>query len=156
MRAFTAAALQVQPTSGPLTRHSIAANVEHCVSWVRDCVTESGAELVVLPEACTTGFTPGVGPAELSDLVDAIPGEQTQPLHDAAAELGIHLVYGAYQRGETRGLVYNAAVLVGPDGSSLGVYRKTHPFCTEIVTGGGWVTPATTRAWSRPSSAASA
>jgi len=32
-------------------------------------------------------------------------------------------------------------VLVRPDGTAGGVYHKTHPFCTELVTGGGWVTP---------------
>ncbi len=141
MRALTAAALQVQPQPGPLTGDSIASNVEHCVRWVRDCVAATAADLVVLPETCTTGFTPGVGPDELWDLVDEIPGALSRPLHDVAADLGIHLVYGAYERGSTRGLVYNSAVLVGPDGSTLGVYHKTHPFCTEIITGGGWVTP---------------
>ena len=29
-------------------------------------------------------------------------------------------------------------------GELLGVYRKTHPFCTEAVSGGGWVTPGDT------------
>jgi predicted amidohydrolase len=124
-----------------LTAATIASNVERGVAMVERCVADTGAELVVLPETCTTGFTPGVGPDDLWELVDEIPGAQNQPLHDVAAELGIHLVYGAYERGGTRGLVYNSAVLAGPDGATLGVYRKTHPFCTEIVTGGGWVTP---------------
>ncbi|HEY7044575.1 MAG TPA: nitrilase-related carbon-nitrogen hydrolase, partial [Nocardioidaceae bacterium] len=98
MRAFTAAALQVRPQPGPLTAESITANVDHCVTWVRDCVAETAAELVVLPETCTTGFTPDMGPDELWQLVDVIPGAQTRPLHDVAAELGVHLVYGAYAR----------------------------------------------------------
>ena len=142
MRAFTAAAVQVQPQPGPLTAASIAANVEHCVDWVRDCVRESGAELVVLPETCTTGFTPGHRPGRALG-----PGRRDpRPLRTSRCiasppSSGVHLVYGAYERGGTRGLVYNAAVLIGPDGAMLGVYRKTHPFCTEIVTGGGWVTP---------------
>jgi predicted amidohydrolase len=141
MRAFTAAALQVQPIAEPLTKDSIRANVAHCVDWVYRCVEHSDAELVVLPETCTTGFSPGVGPAELWDLVDELPGAQTKPLDDVAAELGIHLVYGTYERGPEPGVVHNSAALVGPSGHTLGVYRKTHPFCTEIVTGGGWVTP---------------
>ena len=29
-------------------------------------------------------------------------------------------------------MVYNSSALIGPDGALLGVYRKTHPFCTEI------------------------
>jgi predicted amidohydrolase len=115
--------------------------VAHCVDWVRRCAVETSADLVVLPETCTTGFSPGIGPHELWDLVDGLPGSLTKPLDDVAAELGIHLVYGAYERGPDRGVVYNSAVLAGPGGDLLGVYHKTHPFCTEIVTGGGWVTP---------------
>ncbi len=141
MRAFTAAALQVQPIAAPLTRDIVAANIEHCVSWIRDCAHDSGAELIVLPETCTTGFTPGLSPDQLWGVVDPLPGDQTRPLHDVAAELRVHLVYGAYERGPQRGVVYNSSVLVGPDGATLGVYHKTHPFCTEIVSGGGWVTP---------------
>jgi len=153
MRAFTAAAVQVQPLHAALTRDSIAANVEHCVGFVQRCVADTSAQLVVLPETCTTGFTPGIGPEELWDVIGPLPhsgpgasthegaGEVTAPLHAAAAELGIHLVYGGYERGPERGVVYNTAVLVGPDGGTLGVYRKTHPFCTETRSRGGWVTP---------------
>ena len=54
---------------------------------------------------------------------------------------GVHVVLGTYERGPERGVVYNAAVLIGRDGEVAGVYRKTHPFCTEHVDGGGWVTP---------------
>jgi deaminated glutathione amidase len=37
--------------------------------------------------------------------------------------------------------VYNAAVLIGPSGDVLGIYRKTHPFGGERADRGGWVTP---------------
>ena len=125
MRAFTAAALQVQPSPAPLTRETIDANVSHCIDLVRQCAAASQSELIVLPETCTTGFSPGLGVHELWDVIDPVPGTQTQPLNDVAAELGIHLVYGAYERGPQRGIVYNASVMVGPAGSTLGVYRKT-------------------------------
>jgi predicted amidohydrolase len=146
MRAFIVAAVQVRPNGSPLTADTISANVDHCVDWVRRCVAGSGAELVVLPETCTTGFGPGIGPDDLWDLVgptaqSAGGASLVAPLHAVAAELGIHLVYGAYERGPDRGVVYNAAVLVRPDGSAGGIYHKTHPFCTEDVSGGGWVTP---------------
>ena len=41
--------------------------------WTRRCVAETGAELVVLPESATTGFTPG------------IPAEALWGAHDRAA-----------------------------------------------------------------------
>jgi deaminated glutathione amidase len=141
MRALTATALQVQPLATPLTRESVMVNVAHCVEWLRRCVEQTASDLVVLPEACTTGFAPGLSAGELWGVVDELPGPLTAPLDAAAAELGIHLVYGAYERGPEPGVVFNTAILTGPTGDVLGRYRKTHPFCTEIVSGGGWVTP---------------
>jgi predicted amidohydrolase len=144
MRAFTAAAVQVAPVAAPLSAETIAANLEHCVDMTRRCVAATGAELVVLPETATTGFTPGCSKEELWDLVTELPGAMTRPLQDVARELGVHVCVGTYERGPERGVVYNSSALIAPSGEVLGVYRKTHPFCSEIVTGGGWVTPGDT------------
>lgn len=140
MRPFVAAAVQVAPLPGPLTADVVAANSAHCVEWVRRCVEATGAELVVLPESATTGFTPAVPTEQLWELMSDIPGPITEPFQECARELGIHLCVGTYERGETAEVVYNAAVLIGPVGDVLGVYRKTHPFVLEDVECGGWVT----------------
>jgi deaminated glutathione amidase len=144
MRPFTAAAVQVAPVIGPLTADSVTRNIDTCIDWVRRCVDATGAELVVLPESCTTGFTPGCPTEQLWELVSEVPGPVTQRLTDLAAELGIHLVIGTYERGATPDVVYNSSVLADPRGEVVGVYRKTHPFCGESVAGGGWVTPGDT------------
>lgn len=141
MRAFTAAAIQVRPRAEPLTTETIKANVNHAIDYAQRCAADTGAELVVLPESVTTGFTPGCSPEALWDLVTDVPGPLTEPFQDAARRLGVHLVWGTYERGSERGIVYNSAVLAGPDGDVLGIYRKTHPFCTELRSRGGWVTP---------------
>jgi len=141
MREFVAAAVQLAPSSGPLTAESIEANNHRACELTRQCVAASGAELVVLPESVTTGFTPGIDSAQLWDLVSELPGPMLDPYSAVAAELGIHLVLGTYERGPERGIVYNAAVVLGPSGDLLGVYRKTHPFGTERADRGGWVTP---------------
>ncbi|TDE00267.1 carbon-nitrogen hydrolase family protein [Jiangella asiatica] len=144
MRSFTAAAVQVRPLAEPLTAQSVKANIEHAIDYVERCVADTGAELVVLPESVTTGFTPGgLDPARLWDLVDDVPGPLNEPFREVARRLGVHLVWGTYERGAERGIVYNCAVLAGPDGEVRGVYRKTHPFCTELASKGGWVTPGT-------------
>jgi predicted amidohydrolase len=144
MRAFTAAAVQVAPAPGPLTAATVAANLDKLVSMTRRCVDATGAELVVLPESATTGFTPGIPTADLWELMSELPGPVVAPLVDVAAELGIHLVVGSYERGPTPDVIYNSSVLVDPAGEVLGVYRKTHPFYSEGVGGGGWVTPGDT------------
>ena len=141
MRAFTAAAVQIAPVAGPLSPDGVLANIANCVDWLTRCVEATGAELVVLPESATTGFTPGCSPEELWDLVSELPGPVVAPIQAAAAALGVHVCVGTYERGPERGVVYNSSALIGPDGSLLGVYRKTHPFCTEMASRGGWVTP---------------
>jgi len=141
MRAFTAAAIQIAPLPGPLSAEVIAANCAKAADWVRRCVAATGAELVVLPETASTGFTPGCSPEQLWDLVAEIPGPLTEPLQQAARDTGAHVVWGTYERGAGRGVVHNSAVLIGPDGAVLGTYRKTHPFGSELRSRGGWVTP---------------
>ena len=144
MRAFTAAAVQLAPVTGPLSAEAVRKNLDKCVDFTRRCVDATGAELVVLPETATTGFTPDCSAEELWDLVSEVPGPVTEPVQAVARDLGVHVVLGTYERGPERGVVHNSAVLVTPDGEVAGVYRKTHPFCTEHVDGGGWVTPGDT------------
>jgi deaminated glutathione amidase len=140
MRALTAAAVQVQPRREELSADSIKGNIEHALEYVERCVADTGADLVVLPESVTTGFTPGCSAEDLWDLIGTIPGTMSDPFQEAARRLGVHLVWGTYERGDDRGVVYNAAALAGPSGEVLGVYRKTHPYCTELRSRGGWVT----------------
>jgi deaminated glutathione amidase len=144
MRAFTAAAVQLAPSPAQPTRESVAANCAAAAEWVGRCVAATGAELVVLPETASTGFTPGLGPEALWDLVSTVPGPVTEPLQEAARRAGAHVVWGTYERGAQRDVVHNTAVLIGPDGAVLGSYRKTHPFCSEDVSRGGWVTAGDT------------
>ncbi len=141
MRSFTAAAVQLAPVPGRLSKESVSENARRAAEWTARCVDSSGAEFVVLPETVTTGFTPGCSPEELWDLVSDLPGPVCEPLQDVARSRGVHVVLGTYERGPDRGTVYNSSALIGPDGDVLGVYRKTHPFCTEMRVRGGWVTP---------------
>jgi predicted amidohydrolase len=132
---FVAAAVQVAPVPGPLTAQSVKSNVDNCVQWLHRCVAATGAQLVVLPEAASTGFAPGTDAGHLWDLVSAVPGPITEPIQQAARDLGLHVIFGTYERGPRRGVVYNTAALIGPTGEVLGTYHKTHLFCGE-----DWVT----------------
>src|SRR5262249_19057205 len=121
MRPVTVAAVQVAPSAAQLTPAVIEANTARALKLVEACVAATGAELVVLPESVTTGFTTGTDPLALWDLVSEIPGTVLEPFVHAAKELGIYLVAGSYERGSKRGVVHNAAVIAGPAGDVLGV-----------------------------------
>ncbi len=138
MRKFVVACAQfaVQPMA-------VRENVQKAVAWVERAVRETEARLVVLPETVTTGFSPGCPAEELWERVGELPGPLTEPVARAACGLGVYVVLPTYERGPERGIVFNSAALLGPDGALLGVYRKTHLFPTERRAGGGWSTPGT-------------
>lgn len=84
---------------------------------------ETGAGLIVCPELFLTGYAIGDDVAELAEAPD---GPSAQAIADIAVRHGLAVVYGYPERdGDT---VYNAAQLIGPDGSRLANYRKTHLF----------------------------
>ncbi|CAB4695895.1 MAG: carbon-nitrogen hydrolase family protein [Actinobacteria bacterium] len=141
MKTFVAAAIQIAPVAGELSPSSIDANITKAISFIERCVADTGASLVVLPETVSTGFSPGCTPEELWDLVDVFPGRLTSPIQEVAKRLGIHIVHATYERGPERGIVYNSSMIILPSGEIAGIYRKTHPFCAEMLSQGGWVVP---------------
>jgi len=138
MKLFTTACAQIAATPNAVTE-----NLKKVETWLERAVKENEADLVLFPETITTGFSPGMGAEELWDLVDTIPGRITAPIARAARHLGVHVVLPTYERGPERGVVYNSAALVNPQGEVVGVYRKTHLFPTERLSSGGWSTPGT-------------
>jgi deaminated glutathione amidase len=141
MDPITAACVQLAPEPGPVGRAAVQAATERAAGWVGRCVEATGADLVVLPESATTGYHPGTDADTLWDAVSEIPGPVTDPLAEAARAHGVHLVWGTYERGPERGQVFNSAVVIGPTGDVLGVYRKTHLFIAEREEAGGWAQP---------------
>jgi predicted amidohydrolase len=133
MKDFTAACVQIA-----ITPNEVQANVKKGVLWLERAVAESGAELIVFPEAVTTGYETELSAEELWDLVDNAPGKITDEIQKTAAELGVHVVWPSYRRGPERGEVFNSSILIGPDGNILGIYDKTHPAPWERKANGGW------------------
>jgi predicted amidohydrolase len=81
----------------------------------------AGAELVLLTETFSTGFsmTPGIGEPE--------GGPSSQFLLGQAAEHGVWVAGSCPEVAPDGALPYNSLVLAGPDGT-VHRYRKLHPF----------------------------
>lgn len=85
----------------------------------------NGAELVVFPECSITGYC-FESLDEARPFAQPVPGPATERLTKACAELQAFAIFGMLEQHGDQ--IYNAAVLVGPDGL-IGSYRKTHlPF----------------------------
>jgi predicted amidohydrolase len=122
-RVLTVAAAQV----GPVERETPRAEVLDRLVALLAGGAERGAELVVFPELALTPFFPRwwLTDDELDEFYeDEVPGPSTKALFEEARRLGVGVALGYAERdGAHR---YNTAVLVGPDGSVLGKYRKVH------------------------------
>lgn len=93
-----------------------------------ETAASQGATLVVFPELPFTTFFPRwllEGPKLDGFYETAMPNPRVQPLFDRARALGVGLQVG-YAEHTPEGRRFNAALMVNPDGSLLGKYRKVH------------------------------
>lgn len=103
----------------------------------RERVTEAkerGAQLVCLPE--NFAFMRREGSA--FPCAQGLDGEIVDTLRELATGHEIWLLGGTFPEsipGDDR--VYNTSVLIGPDGTIAGVYRKMHLFDVDLDGGGG-------------------
>lgn len=99
-------------------------NVEKSLKFI-DQAVENGANLVVLPELCNTGYT-FQDRHEAFDHGESVPnGPTTKSWIKKASEEGIYIAAGIAELDGGGEKLYDTAVLIGPDGF-IGKYRKTH------------------------------
>lgn len=94
-----------------------------------------GADLVLFPELCLTGYDFYVNEAidypEKLAAAETVNGPACTRIAEVAKNYGIYIVFGMAERlAETPEILYNSAVAAGPDGV-IGSYRKIHPFDAE-------------------------
>ncbi|MFD9337480.1 carbon-nitrogen hydrolase family protein [Streptomyces sp. NPDC060028] len=85
---------------------------------------QGGAGLLVTSEMFLTGYALDV--QDIACLSEPADGMSARAIGEIARRHGLAVLYGYPERaGEA---VYNAAQLIGPDGTALANYRKTHLF----------------------------
>ena len=82
-----------------------------------------GADLVIFPELSSTGY---VVRDQIYELAEKIPGPSTGTIEKAAKKDGAYIIFGMPELSEkTQATLYNAAVLIGPEGL-IGKYHKMY------------------------------
>lgn len=117
----------------PSGRVSPADNCRQFAPLIAKAAAEK-ADLVVLPETLTQT---GTG-KRYADVAEPIPGPSTDYFGGLARKHNLYLVVGLVERAAH--VVYNTAVLIGPDGAIVGKYRKVCLPRTEVEQG---ITPGT-------------
>jgi predicted amidohydrolase len=105
---------QITPKTGQ--KHE---NLEKMKQQTLEAV-KNGAKLVVFPELALTGYNCG---DHFFDVAEPIPdGDSVKFFEDLAAKHEIYIIWGMPEKG-INGVLYNSAVLVGPEGF-VGKWRK--------------------------------
>ena len=136
---FVAAAVQAAP---------VFLDPDATVTKVRDLIAEAarnGARLVAFPEAFVPGYpywnwtmSPIAGSPWFERLYRSsvdIPGPHVDTIRVAAREHDCYVVVGVNERGSHAvGILFNTVLIIGPDGSLLGIHRKLVPTWAEKLT----------------------
>ena len=128
-RKLRISAAQLGPVNLADSRASV---VKRLVAMLRESAS-MGAKFVVFPELAFTTFFPRYWyedekEAERKFFEASMPSPETQPLFDEAKKHGIGFYIGYAELTEEEGKPhrYNSAILVSPEGTIVGKYRKIH------------------------------
>jgi len=125
----------------PIIPNSIDANTETCIKWIGRASKDHKANLVVLPESATTGFTPNMPLEAFYNIIEPLDGSSVEKVCKAAKDFGIYVIFPMYEKAKKKNIIFNSAIVISDKGEVKGVYRKTHLFPTERINCGGWSTP---------------
>jgi predicted amidohydrolase len=85
--------------------------------------SQQKVDLIVFPELITSGYELGV---RFTELAQRVPGPAVNMVAQRANEYGVYIVFGMVTKEKVESVIYNSAVLVGPDGELLDMYNKIH------------------------------
>ena len=99
------------------------ANLAKMSDFVRKITSAQKVDIIVFPELATTGYEGGV---KFTQLTQRVPGPSTNVMAQRANEMGIHISFGIASKERVESILFNSAVLVGPEGDVVTHYRKIH------------------------------
>lgn len=99
-------------------------HVKKTLERVREAASR-GAKLICLQELFASPYFCQVEDSALFDLAEPIPGPTSEAVSACAKELGVSIVVPLFEK-RAPGVYHNSLIVVGPDGASLGMYRKMH------------------------------
>jgi predicted amidohydrolase len=117
--------------------HDVTENLRRHLAFI-DEAADLGADLLVFPEVSVHGYpasthrSPEGVQAVIAGAEKVPDGPSVNAIAEKAAEHEIYVVFGINEASERGGVIYNTAVLVGPDGF-VGKFSKMHLAMTEQV-----------------------
>ena len=101
-----------------------SANISNLKILIKEAAVK-GAQIIVLPEMCTTGLTIS-GPEQAQALAETIPGPTTNIFALLAKEYSVHIILGLPESNLKNNKYYNTQIVIDNNSRVIGKYRKIH------------------------------
>lgn len=118
MREVTVATVQMKPRLGEAED-----NLVKMSEMISKIASQQKVDLIVFPELITSGYELGV---RFTELAQRVPGPTVNLISQRANEYGVYIVFGMVTKEKVESVLYNSAVMVGPEGELIEVYNKIH------------------------------
>lgn len=118
MREITVATVQMKPELGNPEN-----NLVKMSDYISTIASQQKVDLIVFPELITSGYELGV---QFTELAQRVPGPAVNLMAQRAADVGVYIAWGMATKERVESILYNSALLVGPEGELLGQYHKVH------------------------------
>ena len=127
-RTIKVAVLQVKTMPGS----SREEKVEHILPLIRKA-SEDGCQIIMPPELCTTDYEKFyTKDPEYFKLAEPVPGPTTEAVGELTKQYKNYVIMPLFEK-KAPGIYYNAAPLVGPEGTVVGNYRKTQVASVQVL-----------------------
>lgn len=118
MREITIAVAQMKPLLGEPEE-----NLVKMSEMISTIASQQKVDLIVFPELITSGSELGL---RFTEIAQRIPGPTVNLIAQRANDFGIYVAFGMVSKERVESVLYNSAVLVGPDGELVEAYNKVH------------------------------
>lgn len=118
MREITIAVVQMNPQLGEPEE-----NLVKMSEMISKIAGQQKVDLIVFPELVTSGSELGL---RFTEIAQRIPGPTVNLIAQRANDFGIYIAFGMVSKEKVESVLYNSAVLVGPDGELIQTYNKVH------------------------------
>lgn len=118
MREIVVALVQMQPQLG-----ETEANLSRMGQLIEEIAGKEQVDLILFPELVNTGYECGV---KFTDLAETVPGHAINLLGKKASTFNVHIAFGMVEKKRVESVLYDTAILIGPDGELIDRYHKVH------------------------------
>ena len=118
MRELTVVVAQMKPVLGQPEE-----NIVKMSEMIRAIATKQRVDLIVFPELITSGAELGL---RFTEVAQRVPGATVNLIAKRANEYGVYVLFGMATKEKVESVLYNSAVLVGPEGEFVELYHKVH------------------------------